>query len=95
MQEETAVQLIEAKEELEKLIDGMIKTEREIRNIIYSVSDVDCRLILEYRYLNMNSWNDIAAKLECTQRHVFRIHGMALKMVDTALEAWRMAGDEE
>ena len=37
------------------------------------------REVLRYRYIDFMTWEQIAAKIPCTQRHVYRVHGNALQ----------------
>lgn len=37
------------------------------------------RQLLQYRYINGYTWEQIAVKMICSYRHVLRLHGKALK----------------
>lgn len=97
--ENVIVKLTDARAELEKTVDDMIRAEREIRNVISCVPDVDCRLVLEFRFLDMNTWTQITQKLDMDKSHVFRIRKKALQMAAAVLEAERRmkhgSGSEE
>lgn len=45
---------------------GKVKEERE-------------RLLLEYKYLSMKSWSEIAKTMNLAKRYVYRLHGKALQ----------------
>ena len=85
--ENNIMRLMQAKAELEGLVDEMIRVEREIRRVTAAVPDVDCRLVLEFRYLNMNTWPEIQLKLEKSKTQIHRIHNAALKMAGDVLAA--------
>ena len=50
----------------------------EINAAIESVENPEERLLLKYRYLKNESWEDIACELNVSYRTVHRIHASAL-----------------
>ena len=53
--------------------------ERELNAAIDKLEDVEERLLLKYRYLKNESWEDIAMDLNVSYRTVHRIHAAALR----------------
>ena len=47
--------------------------------VIKAVDDEECRLLLEKRYLNFESWEDIAAEMCTGIDNIYRLHSKALK----------------
>lgn len=45
---------------------------------IHSIPNVDHRLILQYRYLDFRTWEEIAIEMGYSYRHITRIHREAL-----------------
>lgn len=54
----------------------------EIKKVIDGVENIECRLILELRYLCFRSWEEIAVEMDYSIDYVFKIHRRALEMVD-------------
>lgn len=50
--------------------------------LISRVPALDERLILSYRYLSFNSWREIAQKMKVSLRHIHRLHGDALDILE-------------
>lgn len=84
------VRIIEKIDELERIIkcdiDKLLKQKFEIRETIDLVSDKTERLVLQQRYLNFMSWDEIGHTMYISVRHVHRIHGRALNSVDEILK---------
>jgi DNA-directed RNA polymerase specialized sigma subunit len=69
-------------EEINAEIDKLIDVKAEIKHTIDKVSDIDEKLILEARYLNFKSFDDIASFMNMGLDNVFRIHSNALNTVE-------------
>ena len=53
----------------------------EILRAIQSLTDQDQRAVLIHRYINCREWPEIAEALNFSERHIFRLHGEALKKI--------------
>lgn len=53
----------------------------EILRAINSLPDQDQRSVLIHRYINIREWHEIAEALSFSERHVYRLHGEALKKI--------------
>ena len=62
-------------------IDRLVDLKNEILSVINAVDDSDSRLILEKRYMNLESWEDIAAELNTSVPNIYRLHEKALKKI--------------
>ena len=51
---------------------------KEIQLFIDQLDDYQERIVLDYRYIWFENWQDIAYKLNYTERQVYKIHGRAL-----------------
>ena len=60
-------------------IGRLIDVGREIRGVIYAVHDVRYRNLLELRYLNVKTWEQIGELMHYDPRWVRRMHGRALQ----------------
>ena len=72
------MRLFELDEDINTEIDHLIETQREIRQRINELGDPLCIIVLRERYLNDESWEDIADSLKQSERNIHRIHGRAL-----------------
>lgn len=84
---DTIVKIIDLQEEINRQVDELVDTKREIMHVIRSVEDTDCRLLLEMRYLCYRSWEQIAVDMGYCIDNVFRVHRKALRFVDAVLES--------
>lgn len=83
--EDTILKIIEAEKRLDSEVDRFVDTKREIQQTIDLVADADCRLLLEFRYLAMKRWIDVAGEMNICRAYANRLHEKALAMVDTVL----------
>lgn len=79
--EEIIVKIIDLQEEINKDIDALIDSKREIAWTINNVKDKEMRSILEKRYLCFDSWEKIAVDMNYSIQHIFRLHNKALKSI--------------
>ncbi len=56
-----------------------IEAFQKVQRSIEEMENEREKMLLTYRYLSGWSWERIAVKMECTYRHVTRLHGNALK----------------
>lgn len=83
--EDAVVNLINAREELYTLVNQYLAVKADIRAVIELVADADCRMLLEYRYLSLKSWESIMDNMDISRSYMFKLHKKALQMVDTVL----------
>jgi DNA-directed RNA polymerase specialized sigma subunit len=86
--EKTMAKIIDLENEINQEVDRFIKLKQEIMETIYQVEDVNCQLVLENRYINGKSWEDISLELGYSRSGVFRIHGEGLKEINKILKKW-------
>ncbi|MBR5485994.1 MAG: sigma-70 family RNA polymerase sigma factor [Oscillospiraceae bacterium] len=71
--------------EYQKKLIAAVKKEMEviegIKKAIESVNDIPLRLLLMYRYIDGQSWQDISEKMGYSERQIYRLHGKALKLI--------------
>ena len=83
--EDAIVNLINARDELNALVNQYLAVKADIRAVIDLVADADCRMLLEYRYLALKSWESIMDSMDISRSYMFKLHRKALQMVDTVL----------
>ena len=67
-------------------INQLCTVKRMVNDAIDAVEDMRYRRVLELRYRNYLSWEDIAADMGYDERHVHRLHGEALLCVTVPRE---------
>lgn len=75
----TIEKIWEREQSLNEKIDRLVDLKTEINAAIDKLEDVEERLLLKYRYLKNESWEDIAMDLNVSYRTVHRIHASALR----------------
>ena len=78
-------------EDKEKQIDRALL---EIYTVIQELEDSRFRTILLARYVECKSWKEIQARMHYYERHVYRLHGLALQKI-APLIAKRIEKDRE
>ncbi|MBO5917387.1 MAG: hypothetical protein J6Q14_01310 [Oscillospiraceae bacterium] len=79
--EDYACRIVDLEREMDRRIGEYVDLIHEIERAIWAVPDDQQREVLEYRYLNGWSWNRIAGTMAHTERHVYRLHGIALRQI--------------
>ncbi len=77
--ETTVVKIADLEEEINRDIDRLVDLRRDARRAISRISDTEQRLILELRYFGYQTWEQIAASMNYSVRHITRLHGYALR----------------
>ena len=65
-------------------IDRQVDDRKNMERAIQTVPDERLRLLLEYRYFDQLSWEELAEKMNYSYQHVFRLHKQALKALQVA-----------
>lgn len=71
--------ILELEEKLSQKHADLMERKAQIEAAIDSLSNETYRLILKLKYINGNTWEQIAVKLDCTYRWVLYLHGRALQ----------------
>lgn len=85
--QDAVIRLVEAKEELEREVARLEAKKQEITDTIAGVEDPMQNAVLELRYLNGRSFDEIAEILEYTERWIYASHRQALREVQRILDA--------
>lgn len=78
--------------ELEAKEKEVDRARREIFRAIRSLSDRRLRVIMMDRYLENMSWTEIAAITHYHERHIYRLHGVALNELAKQLDKKKTGG---
>lgn len=75
--------------DLEKIIDAeidrFVDLKKEIRAVIFQVSDNSQKLCLKLRYIQFEKWEVVASEMDLSLKQVHRIHNDALQAVQKIL----------
>ena len=77
--EDIIIKILMLENEINSDIDHLVDLKENILAVIKAVDDEECRLLLEKRYLNFESWEDIAAEMCTGIDNIYRLHSKALK----------------
>ena len=75
----TIEKIWEREQRINEKIDKLVDLKTEIVATIDQMKTAEERLLLKYRYLKNESWEDIAMDLNVSYRTVHRIHASALR----------------
>ena len=78
---DTAIRIAELDRMLMADIDCLVTLKADICKAIDAVEDIRYRRLLELRYRNYESWEQIAVDMGYDIRWVYRLHGEALNQV--------------
>ena len=70
--------ICELEERLNGKIDAAVKRRKEMEAAITTVEDKTLQLLLQYRYIDGMTWEQIAVKMNYDYRWTLRLHGRAL-----------------
>ena len=70
--------ICELEERLNGKIDAAVKRRKEMEAAITTVEDKTLQLLLQYRYIDGMTWEQIAVKMNYDYRWILRLHGRAL-----------------
>lgn len=79
--EETIAKIIDLESEIDRDIDELVDLKQEVKTAISKVEDEKYRVLLELRYINQKSWEQIANQLGYDLRYTHKIHGRALQKI--------------
>ena len=79
--ENAALKVVELEEEIASDILELVRVMKEIASTINRVASMECRTILEMRYLSFMEWDEIISRMGYSRSYVFRLHGEALNAI--------------
>jgi len=78
---DTVDKIIDLQREINEDIDRFIDTKREIMGVINELENPVYRTLLELRFINGKSWEQIADEMEYSIQHTYRMRDRALKKI--------------
>ncbi len=78
---EITARIVELEREINEDIDRSIDVQREIRAAIATVPDERLRHLMELRYINCLTLEEIARRMDYSYKQICRLHGKALLQI--------------
>ena len=75
------VKIIDLENEIDEEIDRLVDLKQEIVSMIKQVKNPEYQTLLELRYLNFKTWEQIATEMQYSIQHIFRIHNKSLSLL--------------
>lgn len=79
--EDIIVKIIDLKHEVNRDIDYLVDLKTDITRKIRAVDNLEYQTLLELRYLNYKTWEQIAVEMGYTIHHLYKMHNKALACV--------------
>lgn len=73
--------IVENADKLEEKIKEMLQAKEEIEQVIDSLEDDTLRQLMKYRYINLMKWEEIAVQMFYGYQWVCKLHGRALAKI--------------
>ncbi len=73
--------VLEMEEEINEEIDTLQTIRHQIRDTLNQLTDESLKLLMEYRYIDGMTWEQIADKMNYSWRQVYRKHEEALSKI--------------
>ena len=86
---ETADRVIELEKRVNSRIREMVRQKQAAMDAIARVEEARLREVLELYYLDGYTWEQVAEQMDMSDRHVKRLHGIALLRVKVPKEVER------
>lgn len=78
---EITAKIVDLEREINEEIDRLVEIQREIRETIAAVPEERLRVLLEYKYINLLSLEEIAVRMNYSYKQICRLHGKAILQV--------------
>lgn len=72
----------ELERKITQAIDELADIRKEIEDVLGQLEDEKLRRLMEYRYIDGLTWEQVAEKMHYSWRHTCRLHGEALAKIN-------------
>ena len=79
--QDTIAKIVDMEAEINADIDKLVDLKRLIMHTIKDVGSPEYQTLLELRYLNFKTWEEIASEMGYCANNVYKMHGKALSTV--------------
>ncbi len=83
--EATLVKMMDLEAELARKMEELLDLKHEIGDVIDAVPDTDCRLLLEYSYISLKSWEELCSLINYSWPQTHRLYKKSLEFVNMIL----------
>lgn len=73
--------IMEREQRVDDLSAAYTEKYKEVERVIGGLKDDTLEEVLELRYLRFLKWDEIAQQMNYTERHITRLHGIALQVL--------------
>lgn len=73
--------VLEIDEEIKREIDELQTVRQGIRSALDQLEDENLKLLMEYRYIDGMTWEQVAVEMHYSYMQICRLHGKALKTI--------------
>lgn len=77
--ERQVVEIVDLENTIKKEIRDYTRLRTKVKKAINSQKDETERLLLTLRYIENLTWEEISEKMNCSTRHIYRLHKIALQ----------------
>ena len=77
--EDCVVRLVDLENEINRDIDQLVDLKRDVQHKIDSIENTDHKLLLELRYLNFKTWEQIAEEMHYSPESISWLHKLHRK----------------
>lgn len=79
--ETNVILVIEQEQLIQEHMHNLLEALQEVRQLVDLVEKPELRIVLQMRYLNYKTWEQIATELGYSWRQMHRLHGRALTLI--------------
>lgn len=73
--------ITEIEAQITREIEELCNVRQKIKEILAQLEDENLRLLMEYRYIDGLTWEQIAEKMDCSRQWATSLHGKALLQI--------------
>ena len=81
----TITKIVSLEKDINSDIDRLVDTKKEVIETIDKVSDNDLKCLLQYRYLQFKTWEEIAVEMGFSYQWVHKLHARALSEIENLI----------
>ncbi len=89
--ENAVTRLVDLEHEINTDIDKLVALKRELAAFISQVDNQVCKMLLELRYLEGSTWEEVAEQIGYDLRSVYWLHGRTLQELELRLKKQELA----
>jgi len=82
--------IVDLEKEIAEDMRELIRVKKQITAVIGSVENLEYQTLLERRYLNEDTWEEIAVNMHYSSKWIMKLHSLALDAVERILNSERV-----